>query len=236
MKKESVLSGLMVLISLFSISCCTLNITDSNENLGLPAGIVIFTFDDGPNGHMDTTERLLDVLDKYNIKGVFCLLGINVLQYPEIVRRMFNEGHTIVNHGFSTKINYFMKDDEFRENIRLGENAINEALGFELYPKFFRPQGGIYNKRKETIIKEEGYLIVPYTVKVMDAYTKPSGRDRLTRRIVNVVVKQNGGIILLHDGLETHSWILEAVEEIIITLLDMGFILDEPYNLFELLR
>ena len=244
MKIPYILFGLLALFLIFLISCKALNITSSNEKLGILPSHVIFTFDDGPNQYNNTTERLLDVLNKYNVKGTFCLIGVNVKSNHEIVRRIFNEGHTIVNHGYSDKIAYFLNDDKFRENIILGEEAISEALGFQNYPKLYRPNGGIYNEQKEKIIFGEGYTIVPYTVKVIDAYAKPANKDKLVRKIINTVEKQNGGIIIMHDMRDAYdlnqsrlekkpksaydrSWIPEAVEEIIIALLDKGFIFSE---------
>jgi len=253
-RKSLVISAIVLVFGMMVvISCKTLNITSSNEKLGIPTSHVIFTFDDGPNPYNDTTERLLDVLNKYQVKGIFCLIGVNVENNPEIVRRIHNEGHIIVNHGYSDNIAYFLDDDDFRENILLGERAITEALGFELYPKLYRPNGGIYNKRKEKIIIEEGYTIVPYTVMVMDAYTKPANKNKLIKKIINTVEKQNGGIILMHDMRDAYdnnaskldkkpdsaynrSWVPEAVETIIIALLDKGFILNETFDLVELLR
>jgi len=246
MKNLYVLFGSFILILVFFSSCKTMNITTSNTKIGLPPSKVIFTFDDGPNNN--TTERLLDVLNKYQVKGVFCLIGVNVENNPEIVRRIYNEGHIIVNHGYSDKIAYFMNDDEFMENLLLGERAITETLGFEIFPKLYRPNGGIYNSAKDRIIKEEGYVIVPYTMgKVMDPYTTYDKKDKLIKKIIERVEKQDGGIIVLHDGRDGHernrreiqknpsgsynrSWIPEAVEEIIITLLNKKFILNETFD------
>jgi len=253
MKIINTLFTTIVLFSICLVTCKTLNITSSNEKLGIPPSHVIFTFDDGPNQNNNTTERLLDVLGKYRVKAMFCLIGVNVINNPEIVRRIYNEGHIIVNHGYSDKIAYFLNDDEFRENIILGERAITEALGFEAYPKLYRPNGGIYNIQKERIIIEEGYTIVPYTVKVIDAYTTPANKNKIVKKIINTVKKQNGGIILMHDMRDAYdlnksklerepdsaynrSWIPEAVEEIIIALLEKKFILSETFNLPELLR
>jgi len=253
MKTLYALFAAVVLFSICFVSCKTLNITSSNEKLGIPASHVIFTFDDGPNRNNNTTERLLDVLNKYHVKAMFCLIGVNVTNNPEIVRRIYNEGHIIVNHGYSDKIAYFMNDDEFRENILLGEKAITKALGFETNNKLYRPNGGIYNAQKEKIIIEEGYTVVPYTVKVMDAYAVSTDKNKIVKKIINTVEKQNGGIILMHDMRDAYDlneqklekkpnsaynrlWIPEAVEEIIISLLDKNFILSETINLPELLR
>jgi hypothetical protein len=94
-------------------------------------------------------------------------------------------------------------------------------LGFDIYPKFYRPQGGLYNTRQEKILIEEGYIIVPFTVIVMDVFNTSAGRKRLTRN---------------PRGSFNRSWIPEVVEEIIIALLDKGFVLTEPFDLPELLR
>jgi peptidoglycan/xylan/chitin deacetylase (PgdA/CDA1 family) len=247
MRNLYVLSGPIVLFSILFFSCRTLNITSSNEKIGLSPSKVIFTFDDGPNHHNNTTERLLDVLNKYHVKGVFCLIGVNVENNPEIVMRIYNEGHIIVNHGYSDKLAYFMDDDEFRENLIQGQRAITEALGFEISTKLYRPGGGIYNPSQQGIIHEEGFVVVPFTINVMDPYAANDKKDEIIKRITEKVEKQNGGVILLHDGRDGHerrtielqkkpnsaynrSWIPEAVEEIIIALLDKGFILNETFD------
>jgi len=236
-----------LIIAVVFTACDTLNIISDNDALGVLPYQVVFTFDDGPNNHHTTTARLLDVLNKYDIKGVFCLIGINVLQYPDIVRRMYNEGHTIVNHGYSDSLAYFLSEKEFRENLLKGERAISEVLGKDLFPKLYRPQGGIYKKSHERIFTEEGYTLVPFTISVMDAYTAPGSSKDIIKKVINKTVESNGGIILLHDGRDTYerteielqrkphgdfnrSWIPAAVEEIIISLLDKGYKLNEPFN------
>jgi len=248
MKALYVLFGSIILISVCLSSCKTMNITSSNERISLPPLKVIFTFDDGPNQHDNTTERLLDVLNRYQVKGVFCLIGVNVTNNPEIVRRIYNEGHIIVNHGYSDKIAYFMDDDEFRENLLQGQRAITDVLKIEISPKLYRPNGGIYNAAKNKIINEEGYVVVPYTTgNAMDPYTTYDKKEKLIKKIIERIEKQNGGIILLHDGRDGYernikelqkkpnsaynrSWIPEAVEEIIIALMDKGFILNETFD------
>ena len=243
--------SVIILCSLFFASCRTINIIDTNEKLGIPPSTVIFTFDDGPNQHEETTARLLDVLNKYQVKGVFCVLGVNVLKYPDIIRRIFNEGHIIVNHGFSDKFSIFMNDDEFKTNLLLADRAISDTLGADYNPKLYRPQGGVYNSRQKQILDEEGYLVVPFTVNVIDVFTTSSGQKRLAKRIINKVLKQNSGIILLHDGRAAErrerslnrnprgsfnrSWIPDLVEEIIITLLDNGFNVNESFGLIDVL-
>jgi len=228
-------------IVIFLSSCRTIN--QSREELNIPPSIVYFSFDDGPNAKGESTARLLDVLKKYKIKAMFCLLGENVEQYPALVRRMYDEGHYIANHGYSGNWANGMKPEEFRENLVRGGKAISEALGFDLSYKLYRPHGGFYNSVQEKIIKEEGYFLVPSNIRVYDAVLDETKRDKAVKQVVKKVKKQGGGIVLLHDardsyvqtearlaknpnGVFNRSWIAYAMEEIIIMLTEKGYILN----------
>ena len=235
---------LLPLLLLFILSSCQ-TITRSETDLRIPPSLVYFSFDDGPDGHGDTTARLLDVLKKYEIRALFCLLGENVECYPDLVKRMYDEGHYLVNHGYSEKHAYRMNEIEFTNNLVRGTEAISSALGFEVNPKLYRPHGGIYNSRQEKICIDNGYVIVPVTVRVHDAVLVGRDRNYVVRKVIEKLEKQNGGIILLHDGRDSdshrekklakktynpydRSWIPETVEEIITVLLGKGFILNSP--------
>jgi len=230
-------SLLMPLLAFFFLSSCQ-TINSSRTELGIPRSVVYFSFDDGPDAH--TTAKLLDVLEKYQIRALFCLLGENAEQYPELVRRIHNEGHYIANHGYSDKLAFRMNDDEFRENLLRGDAAISGALGFGMNPKLYRPHGGFYNSGQEKICIDEGYAIVPATIRVYDAVLSGKSRRKAIRQTINKLEKQGGGLILLHDGRDSYSrkeknlkknlrgsfnrsWIPETVEEIINALLDEGF-------------
>lgn len=231
---------LFLFIFLF-ISCRTIN--RNRTEMGIPQYMVFFSFDDGPDGHGDTTERLLDVLKKYQIKALFCLLGENAECYPELVRRIYDEGHYLINHGYSEKHAFKMSENEFKKNLIKGEAAISAALGFDMYPKLYRPHGGFYNNKQEKICIEEGYTIIPVTVRVYDAVMDRTKQRTVVKQIINKLEKNRGGFILLHDGRDSHlrgekelekypngpfnrSWIPETVDEIIAALLDRGFDLD----------
>jgi len=126
--KNKFVPFLLPLFALLLFSSC-MSINRSRAELNIPASVVYLSFDDGPNAKDDTTALLLDVLNKYQIKGIFCLLGENVGHNPNLVKRMFDEGHCIVNHGYSDKWASRMKPDEFRDNLVRGGAAISAALG-----------------------------------------------------------------------------------------------------------
>ena len=228
------------LIFLFS-SCQTIN--ENRTKLGIPQSNVFFTFDDGPD--IDTTPVLLEVLEQYQIRAIFCLLGINAEHYPELVREIYDHGHYIINHGYSGKFSINMKNDAFLNNITRGENAISSGTGHTTSQKLYRPHGGFYNSRQVKICSDEGYTIVPVTIRVYDAAVSSAKQEKIKNRVIKKVVHDNGGIILLHDSRDSYkskiasleknpescfnrSWIPYIVKEIIISLTDKGFVFPDP--------
>jgi len=100
------------------------------------------TFDDGPSG--DVTPLILDLLKQEEIKATFFVLGSRVKACPDIVRRAYEEGHYIANHGYSHKYSKIYKSvqavlDEYNET----EECIRQALEIENYNShLFRFPGG----------------------------------------------------------------------------------------------
>lgn len=60
---------------------------------------IILTFDDGPNPGV--TNRILDILQDYNVKATFFVIGKNVIAYPELMKRILDEGHIVGNHSMT---------------------------------------------------------------------------------------------------------------------------------------
>lgn len=243
---KAFLTPLCVIV--FTFTACR-SITRSAGEINMPPSTVIFSFDDGPNREDDTTARLLDVLGKYNINAMFVLLGRNAEENSALVKRIYEEGHCIVSHGYSGKWAIEMSDDEFRDSLAMAEKAISAAIGNaaggEPLPRLYRPHGGFYTERQEEILREEGYVLVPGSVRIYDANLSGRDRDRAVSEVIRKVEKQNGGIVLLHDGRDAHtrmerklarnprgvydrSWIPQAVEEMIVKLLAAGFTFADP--------
>jgi peptidoglycan/xylan/chitin deacetylase (PgdA/CDA1 family) len=224
-----------------------MSITGSRPDFALPEAAVVLTFDDGPNAWEDTTARLLDALRKHQVRAMFCLLGENAERNPGLVRRIRAEGHLIINHGYSDKWAGDMGKREFRRNLERGEAAITAALGEALSPRFYRPQGGFYNKQHEKIWREAGYILVPGGARAFDAVLAGTEKQKVIARIIKKVSKKNGGIILLHDGRDSYrrmerelarnpagpfnrSWIPETVDEIIPALRANGYRFALPFE------
>jgi len=239
--KSLLLPRILFCLFLFLTGCYSLQYT--REELAVDEGIVIFTFDDGPNACDNTTGALLDVLKKYNIRAVFALLGVNAERYPSLVRRIHDEGHIIVNHGYTDKFAVLMGDSTFRKNLSDGMNAISRALGGLTIPLLYRPQGAFYTAAQKKIWEEEGYTLVRGSVRPYDAVKRPADAKKVKYHVLHAIMNHRGGIIMLHDGRDSYSllekkitkypdgpfnrsWIPCIIEEIIIELDLSGFSLN----------
>ncbi|MCL2259490.1 MAG: polysaccharide deacetylase family protein [Cystobacterineae bacterium] len=206
-----------------------------------PLGVVVLSFDDGPNAHEDTTLRLLEVLERHGIRGCFSLLGINAKRHPTLVQRIEAGGHRIINHGYGETWAILLGEEAFEENLLLGKEAIEGALGAgKGVPLAYRPHGGFYTGGQQKQWEGQGYKLAPSSIRIYDAVLSGVDREKAIMRVVEGVEKQGGGIVLLHDSRDAYStmeaqlgrspegafnrsWVPEAVEEIIVRLQQKGF-------------
>ena len=72
--------------------------------------VAYLTFDDGPTKTI--TPKVLDILEEEDVKATFFVIGKSVESYPEIVKRAYEEGHYIANHGYSHDNNKLYKSEE----------------------------------------------------------------------------------------------------------------------------
>ena len=81
-----------------------------------PTKKIALTFDDGP--HPRYTERILEILERYDIKATFFVIGVNIQNYPEPFAKIVAAGHEIGNHTYDHRSLYNMNDDEIKEQVR----------------------------------------------------------------------------------------------------------------------
>lgn len=154
--------------------------------------VAALTFDDGPSSIY--TPKILDVLREHNVKATFFVTGRHVEKYPEIAKRIVQEGHEIGNHSYSHCNMVLLNDEQLLNEIRRAEQAIVESTGTK--PTLFRPPRGIYNNRVRQRILAEGYCIVLWSVSSLD--WSFLGPKTIAFRVKQFV--RNGSIILLHDS------------------------------------
>ena len=197
---------------------------------------VFLTFDDGPSETV--TPKILEILDKYDIKATFFVLGCNVKSHPEIVKQAYEAGHYIANHGYSHKYSKIYKDsnsviDEYNKT----EQAIREAIGDANYSShLFRFPGGSYGGPYEDIKKKarkqlnnEGIAYLDWSALTYDA----EGADTKEEIINNLKETLNGWdnvVILMHDAPDKKIT-YQTLEDVIKYLQEKGYAFKNIYDL-----
>ncbi len=162
------------------------------------------TFDDGPSGTV--TESILDTLKKYDVKATFFLVGKNAQNYPDLVKRMYNEGHSLGNHSYSHDYSYmYSGDPEFDEEMNRCKNAIDNIIGTKYNNLLFRFPGGSFEVYKSFYIyniQAEGYQYVDWTALTGDAETQNPDKDYIMNSLkqsTNDGTKEDI-VVLMHDA------------------------------------
>jgi len=166
---------------------------------------VALTFDDGP--HPDFTPKILALLKRYGVKATFFVVGEMGRKYPNLIRAEEAAGHVVGNHTYHhvnlTKIPLMAIATEWQAC----QDAV-KAIGGQTM-RFCRPPGGDYDGHVILAAMAIGLTTVLWTDDPGD-YASPGDRiieGRVLRRI------DDGGIILLHDGVQQTIDVLPQIIE-----------------------
>ncbi|MCC8036375.1 MAG: polysaccharide deacetylase family protein, partial [Rikenellaceae bacterium] len=152
---------------------------------------VALTFDDGP--HPDHTPKVLDVLNRYGIKAAFFVSGKKAEAYPQIVRRIVEQGHLVGNHSYTHATCFPLYGRKRMENdLAQCSKAILLAGGE--HPVYFRPPFGVTNPVVARAVRRSGLKVCGWSVRSFDTTGRP--RERILGRIIRKL--HHGAIILLH--------------------------------------
>ena len=154
--------------------------------------LVALTFDDGPNP--DATPPILDALVERGAKASFFILGRHAERWPDIVRRIADDGHAICNHGYHHRKLHLKSPGYVRDDLELGTRAIVDACGVR--PRFFRAPHGFRSPWVTAIARSLGQRTVGWSRGVWD--TSLPGVEVIAERTVRAA--RPGAILLLHDG------------------------------------
>jgi len=143
---------------------------------------ITLTFDDGPNP--PRTEKVLDILDSFEIKAIFFLLGKWVEKFPETVKEIKRRGHLIGNHSYS----HSRDVDDLEKCEELIKNITGESVMFIRTPygelKLYQ---SLNNMKDKKIIL--GFVPIDW---------QNPGVDKIIEYYLNNI--KNGSIVTFHDG------------------------------------
>lgn len=153
---------------------------------------VALTFDDGPNPRF--TPQILDILDQYDVKATFFLVGQEAQMYPDLTLRIVEAGHEIGSHTYSHSNLLGARPSRVRNEIIRGNRAIEAITG--QHPRYFRPPRGAYSQTVLDVVAEENQRLILFSLSSRD-WLELSPND-IARNLLQRV--QPGDILLLHDS------------------------------------
>lgn len=184
---------------------------------------IAITFDDGPNA--TTTMEILDVLEKYQVRASFFLIGTNINdESAKSVKRAYDLGCDIENHSKTHSYMDKMTADEIKDEVAYVNDKVKEITGTT--PKFFRPP----------YIAVNNTMYDNIDMTFISGYGCNDWEDRVTAEYRAKYLEKkaaDGVIFLLHDA-EGNSKTVEALDKAIPILLEKGFQFATISELFEL--
>lgn len=171
--------------------------------------VVYLTFDDGPIP--EETPWVLDILDRYDIKATFFMVGDNVRKYPEVFEEVKRRGHSYGNHTMHHLQGLKENATTFFRDITEADQLIGSTL--------FRPPHGIISPLQTKLIKRH-YNIIMYDVVTRD-YSKRVTKEQVLENVKRYT--RNGSIIVFHDSLKAHDKMRYALPKAIEWLKEQGY-------------
>ncbi len=188
------------------------------------AKFAYLTFDDGPSATV--TPAILDILDEYNIKATFFVVGTMVEKYPEIVKEVYDRGHSIGNHSYSHNYkNIYRSSKNFMADIDRADILLKNVLGEDFETKLLRFPGGSFGKNKAPMVKtaeKSGYIVYDWNALNGDAEGLNLSNSYLIRRLKETTRNKKNAIILMHD-LDSKVGTLETLRNNIDYLISQDF-------------
>jgi len=163
---------------------------------------LFLTFDDGP--HPRITPAVLDILKKHDAKATFFCIGDRVKRFPEIYKRIIDEGHAVGNHTMHHL-------NGWKSDLKAYCNDVDEAAKY-IHSNLFRPPYGRMNSKQFKYIESREMKTIMWTVLSGDYDSSLSPRE-INKRIMTGM--QKGNIYLFHDSEKAEVNMMFVLEQFI---------------------
>ncbi|MEY8346979.1 peptidoglycan-N-acetylglucosamine deacetylase [Bacillus cereus] len=198
-----------------------MNKTAPTQFNGQVRKVAYLTFDDGPGKY---TAELLDILKQNDAKATFFLIGANVKQFSDLVKREKAEGHYVGMHSMTHDFKKLYTSGEYVNEMKEDQGLIANIIGES--PKLTRPPYGSMPGLNEALrnkVVEGGFKVWDWTIDSLDWQYNKMPVDTASAKIVQNVLasaKNPQEVILMHD---IHPQSVAAVPGIIKGLKEKGY-------------
>ncbi|MGH9454193.1 MAG: polysaccharide deacetylase family protein [Terriglobia bacterium] len=157
------------------------------------SGCVALTFDDGPTPPY--TDQILDILRESKVIATFFVNGKQVDLFPDTLRRIQAEGHTIGNHTYSHLFLYFKTRGRIAAEIDRTQESIEKVTGER--PRLFRPPYGVRWFGLFPVLKDRQMKDIQWSNPSFD-WARRNSPAKIARKALGDI--GDGSVILMHDG------------------------------------
>ena len=178
---------------------------------------IYLTFDDGPTPEI--TQWTLQQLKKHNAKATFFCIGDNIRKYPEIFKKVIEEGHSISNHTFNHLNGWKTSKQEYLENTKKCQSEIYNLQS--AICTLFRPPYGKIKPSQSRELRKLGYKIIMWDIISYDFDAKISKEKCLENVLKNV---KSRSIIVFHDSIKAFSNLEYTLPKVLEILNKKGFV------------
>lgn len=177
--------------------------------------VIALTFDDGP--HKTYTSQILDLLAKYDAKATFFVIGNQAEKYPDLIRKLNDEGHEIANHTYTHP--HSITAENLEKELKKTNEVIHDITG--TYPLLYRPVGGSYNDGIINTAVDNGYKVIMWSWHQDTEDWKRPGVNSIVTKVLSGATP--GNIVLFHDAGGDRSQTVQALEKILPELQKQGY-------------
>lgn len=177
------------------------------------------TFDDGPNPNI--THRILDILDRYEAKGTFFLLGSKAEKNPGLVRSLVEAGHTIGNHTYAHPDAWRSSKATLVREMGRATKVVEDLTGRPI--RYMRPPYGHFTPTMRTWCAERRQRLTMWDLAPGD-YLESVSQEAVEKHVTEYI--QGGSIVVLHDNPRCAEKTPDALEGILQRLTADGWRFD----------
>ncbi len=177
--------------------------SDASGEYGIDAHQDIYlTFDDGPS---DNTEKILDILDEYDVKATFFVVGTSVQKYKDMCKEIVDRGHVLAMHSYTHKYSsLYESSDSFKKEIKKEQKLLEKLTGVK--PWLFRFPGGSSNEVSNvpmadliSYLNSEDITYFDWNVTGGDATSQSYTKKSVIKTVMADIGKHKTAVVLLHD-------------------------------------
>lgn len=182
---------------------------------------IYLTFDDGPSDRV--TPKILDVLKEEEVKATFFIIGRQAETRKYLIKREFDEGHTVAVHSYSHKYGeIYSSPESLLKDIDRCNEVIKSVTG--AYSDIYRFPGGSFGLNEGLIsaVTERGFKYVDWNASTLDAELLDATPDQIYSAAVTTAASNKHLVLLAHDS-TTKTPTAQALKKIIRHFKDEGY-------------